>query len=187
MQFLFVSMRLGHFSVGFQKGQSRQFFLFLLAATWSHSKDHSHPVLQDREHPLGVEGLDPVPLRNMQSYNGALGMCLAVLDFVSILQLVISTLFVAPEDLGHSVSGPSSMWQYLEWISCGPDQLWVAHFGANSKLQTFLDHCQTNLTAITSSFVAGWRHPQRQSLLLKYHGPFPAHCSCGKGHLLFLG
>ena len=47
---LLLPMMFGHSSIGFQRVCCKLIFP---------SNDHSQPVLQDREHPPGVDGLDP--------------------------------------------------------------------------------------------------------------------------------
>ena len=166
------------------------------AATWSRSRHSEHsgqPPLRSRSSPLGLSSLSPAETVKINMANRALEVAVWVAEqSLQCPSKFIGLNIIFPEDLGgHCVHGPSSIWvlrefRFLEGVrDARRAAAYMCQFTRSEyKRPTGI---LSNCTSIRPLLFLGWPNLLGVQDSLKYKGPLPLSCSCGREHTPLIG
>ena len=166
------------------------------AATWSRSRHSGHsgqPPLRSRSFPLGLPSLSPDETQQINKANRALEVAAWVAEqSLQCPSKFIGLNIIFPEDLGgHCEHGPSSMWvlrefRFLEGVrDAWRAAAYLCQFTRSEyKRPTGI---LSNCTSLRPLLFPGWPKLHCVQDSLKYRGPLPLSCSCGREHTPLIG
>ena len=166
------------------------------AATWSrsrHSRHSGQPPLRSRSSPLGLSSLSPAETVKINMANRALEVAAWVVEqSLQCPSKFIGLYIIFPEDLGgHCVHGPSSIWvlrefRFLEGVrDVRRAAAYMCQFTRSEyKRPTGI---LSNCTSFRPLLFLGWPTLLEVQDSLKYKGPLPLSCSCGREHPPLIG
>ena len=166
------------------------------AATWSRSRHSQHsgqPPLRSRSSPLGLSSLSPAETVKINMANRALEVAAWVAEqSLQCPSKLIGLNIIFPEDLGgHCVHGPSSIWvlrefRFLEGVrDARRAAAYMCQFTRSEyKRPTGI---LSNCTSLRPLLFPGWPKLHCVQDSLKYRGPLPLSCSCGREHSPLIG
>ena len=149
--------------------------------------------LRSRSSPLGLSSLSPDETEKINEANRALEVVVWVAEqSLQCPSKFIGLNIIFPEDLGgHCIHGPSSMWvlrefRFLEGIR-------DARRAASCMCQFTRSEYKrpigilSNCTSLRPLLFLGWPNLVEVQNSLKYKGPLPLSCSCGREHTPLIG
>ena len=166
------------------------------AATWSRSRHSQHsgqPPLRSRSSPLGLSSLSRAETIKVNMANRALEVAAWVAEqSLQCPSKLIGLNIIFPEDLGgHCVHGPSSIWvlrefRFLEGVrDARRAAAYMCQFTRSEyKRPTGI---LSNCTSLRPLLFLGWPKLLGVQDSLKYKGPLPLSCSCGREHPPLIG
>ena len=166
------------------------------ASTWSRSRHSEHsgqPPLRSRSYPLGLSSLSPDETKKINEANRALEVAVWVAEqSLQCPSKFIGLNIIFPKDLGgHCLHGPSSMWvlrefPFLEGIR---DARRAAAYMCQLTRSEYKRPIGilSNCTSLRPRLSLGWPNLVEVQNSLKYRGPLPLSCSCGREHIPFIG
>ena len=166
------------------------------AATWSRSRHSEHsgqPALRSRSSPLGLPSLSPDETQQINKANRALEVAAWVAEqSLQCPSKFIGLNIIFPEDLGgHGEHGPSSMWvlrdfRFLEGVrDARRAAAYMCQFTRSEYKRPI--GIFSNCTSLRPLLFSGWPNLIEAQNSLKYKGPLPISCSCGREHIPFIG
>ena len=168
-------------------------FLQQLHGLDPHSDHSGQPPLRSRSSPLGLSSLSPDETQKINKANRALELAVWVAEQSLQCPSKSNGLnIIFPEDLGgHCEHGPSSMWVLREFRFLE---------GVRDARRAAANMCQftrseykrpigifSNCTSLRPLLFSGWPNLIEAQNSLKYRGPLPLSCSCGRDHIPFIG
>ena len=166
------------------------------ASTWSRSRHSEHsgqPPLRSRSSPLGLSSLSPDETEKINEANRALEVAVWVAEqSLQCPSKIIGLNIIFPEDLGgHCLHGPSSMWvlrefRFLEGIrDARRAAAYMCQFTRSEYKRPI--GILSNCTSFRPLLFLGWPNLVEVQNSLKYKGPLPLSCSCGREHIPLIG
>ena len=166
------------------------------AATCSRSRHSEHsgqPPLRSRSSPLGLSSLSPDETQKINKANRALELAVWVAEqALQCPSKFIGLDIVFPEDLGgHCEHGPSSMWvlrefRFLEGVrDARRAAAYICQFTRSEYKRPI--GIFSNCTSLRPLLFLGWPNLVEIQNTLKYKGPLPLSCSCGREHTSLIG
>ena len=142
---------------------------------------------------MGLSSLSPDETKKINKANRALELAVWVAEqALQCPSKFVGLNIIFPEDLGaHCIHGPSSMWVLREFRFLD---------GTRDPRRAAVYLCQftrseyrrpigilSNCTSILPLLFLGWPNLVEVQNSLKYRGPLPLSCSCGREHIPFIG
>ena len=166
------------------------------ASTWSRSRHSEHsgqPPLRSRSSPLGLSSLSPDETEKINEANRALEVAVWVAEHaLQCPSKFIGLNIIFPEDLGgHCLHGPSSIWvlrefRFLEGIrDARRAAAYMCQFTRSEYKRPI--GILSNCTSLRPLLFLGWPNLVEVQNRLKYRGPLPLSCSCGREHTPLVG
>ena len=166
------------------------------ASTWSRSRHSQHsgqPPLRSKSSPLGLPSLSPDETQKINKANRALEVAVWVAEqSLQCPSKFIGLNIIFPEDLGgHCEHGPSSMWvlRELRFLEGVRDARRAAAYMCQFTRSEYKRPIGifSNCTSLRPLLFSGWPNFIEAQNSLKYRGPLPLSCSCGREHIPFIG
>ena len=166
------------------------------ASTWSRSRHSEHsgqPLLRSRSSPLGLFSLSPNETEKINEANRALEVEVWVAEqALQCPSKIIGFNIIFTEDLGgHCLHGPSSIWvlrefRFLEGMrDARRAAAYVCQFTRSEYKRPI--GILSNCTRLRPLLFLGWPNLVEVQNRLKYRGPLPLSCLCGREHTPLIG